>query len=50
MHDIPVLADKGRYTLKKEKRPLPNGEKAIEYIYTMKIGYKDALNRAPYYT
>lgn len=47
--DLPVLSDKSRYTLRKEKRPLPNGEKAVDYIYTMRIGYKDALNRAPYY-
>ncbi len=49
VQDIPVLGDKSRYTVRKEKKPLPNGEKAVEYIYTMKIGYKDALNRAPYY-
>ena len=47
--DMPVLADRSRYTLRTEKQSLPNGEKAIEYIYTMRIGYKDALNRAPYY-
>jgi len=47
--DLPVLGDKSRYTLCKVKRPLPNGEKAVEYIYTMRIDYKDALNRAPYY-
>jgi hypothetical protein len=47
--EIPLLADKSRYTLRKVKKPLPNGEKAVEYIYTMRIDYKDALNRAPYY-
>jgi len=49
MQDIPVLSDKSRYTARKEIKPLPNGERAVEYIFTMKIGYKDALNRAPYY-
>ena len=49
MQDIPVLADKSRYTVRKEAKPLPNGEKTVEYVYTMKIGYKDALNRSPYY-
>ncbi len=47
--DLPVLSDRGRYTLRKKKRPLPNGEFAVEYVYTMRIEYKDALNRAPYY-
>lgn len=49
VQDIPVLGDKSRYTVRKEKMPLPNGNKAIEYVYTMRIGYKDALNRSPYY-
>ncbi len=47
--DLPVLGDRSRFTLRKAKRPLPNGEVAVEYIYTMRIEYKDALNRAPYY-
>lgn len=47
--DLPVLSDRSRYMLRKEKRPLPNGENAVEYVYTMRIVYKDALNRAPYY-
>jgi hypothetical protein len=47
--ELPLLADKSRYTLRKTKKPLPNGETTVEYIYTMRIEYKDALNRAPYY-
>ncbi len=47
--DMPVLSDRSRYMFRKEKKPLPNGDKAVEYIFTMRIVYKDALNRAPYY-
>ncbi len=47
--DLPVLDDRSRYVLRKAKKPLPNGETAVEYVYTMKTIYKDALNRAPYY-
>ena len=47
--DLPVLEDRSRYILRRAKRPLPNGETAVEYVYTMKTVYKDALNRAPYY-
>lgn len=47
--DLPVLSDRSRYILRKIKLPLPNGEKTVEYVYTMRIGYKDTLNRAPYY-
>ena len=47
--DLPVLGDGSRYMLRKVRRPLPNGEMAVEFVYTMRIAYKDALNRAPYY-
>ncbi len=47
--DLPVLWDKNRYRLRKVVKTLPNGERAVEYVYTMKTVYKDALNRAPYY-
>ena len=49
VQDIPALGDRNRYTARKERKPLPNGEKAIEFVFTMKIDYKNALNRAPYY-
>lgn len=49
IQDYPLLCDKARYTLRKEKRPLPNGGTEPEYVYTINTRYKDALNRAPYY-
>lgn len=47
--DLPLLEDRARYILRREKQPLPNGERTVTYVFTMKTAYKDALNRAPYY-
>jgi hypothetical protein len=47
--DLPLLEDRARYSLRKEKQSLSNGETTVEYVFTMRTAYKDALNRAPYY-
>ena len=47
--DISVLGDRSRYRMKKEVKTLINGDKAFQYNYVIRHGYKEAISRAPYY-
>lgn len=48
--DHAVLKDKKKYHFMRRTITKPNGTKTFVYIYVIKSSYKDAINRAPYYS
>ena len=46
---IPRITDSNRYTLRKKRMRLPNGQSEAYYQYTILNHYKTSLVRAPYY-
>lgn len=47
--DLEVLMNKSRYRFERKVIAKPNGDKETVYFYTIKSGYKAAINRAPFY-
>lgn len=47
--DLDVLMNRSRYRFERKVITRMNGERETVYFYTIKSGYKAAINRAPYY-